>query len=86
VRGLVAGGSVAVEERLQQPPLLLAPRFLELLTAVHGGADLRRAALGERAVLLGQRLVAVDQPQVAEQRALAADRDAHARFEPEVRA
>ena len=36
--------------------------------------------------VVGQRLVGVDQPQVAEQRALAADRHAHARLEPDVRA
>ena len=37
------------------------------------------------AVGVGQRLVGVDQPQVAEQRALAADRDAHPRLQPDVR-
>src|SRR4051795_11213390 len=80
----VGGRAAPPQQPLQQPPLLLAPRLLELLPAVHRGADLGRAALGQRTVVLGQRLVAVDQPQVAEQRALAADRHAHARLQPEV--
>ena len=59
--------------------------LLELVAAVHRGADLRRRALRRVAVGVGQRLVGVDQPQVAEQRALAADRHAHARLQPDVR-
>ena len=85
LRRLLALGGVGAEQRVQRPPLQLAARLLQLLAPVHRRADLGRAALGQLAVLAAQRLVGVDQPQVAEQHALAADRDAHARLQAELR-
>ena len=49
--GVLALGGVGAEQRVQRAPLELPARLLQLLAPVHRRADLRRAALGELAVV-----------------------------------
>jgi hypothetical protein len=73
-----------VEQVLQELLLELATRLLELLQPVHRRSELPAAALGQVDVAVAQRLIGVDEPQIAEQRTLAADRHADARLQAEL--